>query len=75
MEKFNQIVSKIFEIPETDISDTLTSKDISRWDSMNYLLFISEIEKEFNMIFTMDEVICAKNIGDIRKTVESKTGN
>ena len=70
MEKFNQIISKIFEMPEADIRDDLSSKDIPKWDSMNYLLFIAELEKEYNISFSMDEVMNAKCIGDIRKIVE-----
>jgi len=70
MEKFNKIISKIFEMSETDIRDDLSSKDIPKWDSMNYLLFIAELEKEYNISFSMDEVMNAKCIGDIRKIVE-----
>lgn len=72
MEKFNKIASKIFEIPEADIKDSLSSKDIPKWDSMNYLLFIAELEKEFDMSFTIDEVMNAKCVGDIRKITENR---
>lgn len=72
MDKFNKIASKVFKFPESDITDTLSSKDIPEWDSMNYLFFIAELEKEFNISFTMDEVMNAKNIGDIRKIVEDR---
>jgi acyl carrier protein len=33
-------------------------------------LFIAELEKEYNISFSMDEVMNAKCIGDIRKIVE-----
>ena len=72
MEKFNHIISKIFEIPETDVKDTMSSKDIPKWDSMNYLLFIAELEKEYNMSFTMDEVMNAQTVGDIRTIVAAR---
>ena len=67
MRTFNHIVSQQFNIPEGDIKDTLSSKD---WDSMNYLLFIAELEKEFNMSLTMDDVMNAQTLGDLRKLVE-----
>ena len=70
MKTFNQIVSQIFSIQESEIRDDMSSKDISDWDSMNYLLFISELEKEFSMSFTMDEVMNAQTLGDIRVIVE-----
>lgn len=72
MKTFNSIVAEIFHIDEKDVRDDMSSKDISDWDSMNYLLFIAELEKEFNMSFSMSEVMDAKTLGDIRKVVEGK---
>ena len=70
MRTFNHIVRQQFNIPEGDSKDTLSSKDIPDWDSMNYLLFIAELEKEFNMSLTMDDVMNAQTLGDLRKLVE-----
>lgn len=72
IEKFNKIVFDIFKISAEEIKDSLTAKDIPQWDSMNYLLFIAELEKEFQIVFSMDEVINAKSLGDIRKILKSK---
>ncbi len=73
MKTFNQIVSSIFSLNEEEIKDEMSSKDIADWDSMNYLMFIAELEKEFNMSFTIDEVMNAQTLGDIRKILESRT--
>ena len=72
MEKFNKIASTIFKFPEENITDNLSSVDIPEWDSMNYLFFIAELEKEFNVSFNMNEVMDATCIGDIRKIVEAR---
>jgi acyl carrier protein len=72
MKTFNQIVSSTFSLPEEDINDNLSSKDIAEWDSMNYLMFIADIEKEFSVSFTMDEVMNAQTLGDIRRVLESR---
>lgn len=70
MKTFNQIAAQIFSIPEEKIKDELSSTDIPDWDSMNYLLFIAELEKEFSMSFSMDEVMNVQTLGDLRKLVE-----
>jgi acyl carrier protein len=70
MRTFNQIVRDIFSLPEDGINDNLSSKDIPDWDSMNYLLFIAELEKEFGISFSMDEVMNIQTLGDLRKIVE-----
>lgn len=71
MEKFNTIASTIFGLRGV-VSDELTSKDIPNWDSMNYLLFIAELEKQFNITFDMTEVLEARSLGDIRRSIQSK---
>jgi acyl carrier protein len=72
MEKFKKIAAESFSIAESDINDSLTPNDIPEWDSMNYLLFIAAIEKEFKVTFSMDEVLNAKSLGDVRMTLQSK---
>jgi len=70
MKTFSQIVEELFGIKEEDQKDELSPKDIPNWDSMNYLLFIAELEKEFSMSFSMDEVMNAQTLGDLRVLVE-----
>lgn len=72
MKTFNQIVSEMFSVDESSIRNDMSSKDIIEWDSMNYLLFIAELEKEFNISFSMDQVMNAKTLGDLRIVVEKK---
>jgi len=70
MRSFNQIASELLKIPEADIRDELSPKDIPNWDSMNYLLFIAELEKEYEVSFSMDEVIGAQSLGDVRAALQ-----
>lgn len=72
MKDFNTLVAEHFKIQMTDVHDALTAKDIPAWDSMNYLLFIAELEKEYGVSFTMDEVLTADSLGAIRKHLRSK---
>jgi acyl carrier protein len=72
MKTFNDIVVEVLHIPEAHISDSLSSTDVPDWDSMNYLMFISRLEEQFNMSFSMDEVLQAKNLGDLRKLVDER---
>lgn len=72
MKTFEEVTATAFGIPVEQVNDNLSSKDIANWDSMNYLLFISELEKNFTISFTMDEVMNAQTLGDIHKIVISK---
>ena len=66
MRHFNELAEQQLGIPASDVKDELTPKDVPNWDSMNYLLFIAELEKEYNIAFTMDEVLGAQTLGAVR---------
>lgn len=72
MKSFSDIVCEIFSIPPESVRDGMSSKDIPEWDSMNYLRFIAELEKEFAVSFSMDEVMSASTLGDLRRIVEAR---
>lgn len=72
MERLIEIIKKIFKVELEEINDEMSPKTIPNWDSMNYLLFISEVEKEFKISFSMDEVLNSKNLGDIKLAMRQK---
>ena len=72
MDKLNSIIEKIFKISPSDITDQMSPQTIPSWDSLNYLTFISEVEKEFKISFSMDEVLNSKNLGDIKQAMRAK---
>lgn len=72
MKTFNEIVTEILKIKESDIKDSLSPDDIPEWDSMNYLMFVAELEDNFTISFSMDNIINSKTLGDVRNVVESK---
>ena len=71
-ERLNRIIFDFFKIPANKIEDSLTQKDIPEWDSMNYLLFIAELEKQFNVSFNMDEILNTKSLGSIKDMLRLK---
>lgn len=72
IKKLNSIITAIFKVKEGEINEALSPEALPDWDSFNYLMFISEIEKSFGIKFSMDEVVGAKNLGDIKKFLEEK---
>ena len=72
MDKFNEIAAEAFKMPAGEIKDSLTPKDIPEWDSMNYLLFVAALEKQFGISFSMDDVLGAKSLGDVRVALQKK---
>ena len=67
-----EILRKIEEIFKTELgNDSIeityesSTNNVDSWDSMNNLILISAIEKEFNMSFPLDIIFDAKNVGHL----------
>ena len=72
LEKLNEILSRILRIDERSIRDDMGPSSVRTWDSLSSLSIISELEKSFEVSFTMDEVQGIQNVGDIRKILQTR---
>ena len=55
------------EIESSELTDESSPEDIENWDSYNGLLLVDELESEFNVKFTVEEVFDVHSIADIKK--------
>ena len=55
------------EIKSSELTDESSPEDIENWDSYNGLLLVDELESEFNVKFTVEEVFDVNSISDIKK--------
>ncbi len=69
MSRLKKILSKVLEVDEKEINDDSSPDTIENWDSFNGLMLVTELENEFKVNFTMDEVINIVNVGDIKKAL------
>jgi acyl carrier protein len=74
MNTLKNIFSAVLNIPEADITDALSPETTSNWDSLNAIILLTEIEKQFNVQFTYDEAMGIKNFGEAVVLVRSKGG-
>ena len=70
MKRLKKILSNILEINENCITDETSPDNVDAWDSFNGLMIVSELENEFNVNFTMDEVISVKNVRNIKENLK-----
>ena len=66
-EKLYNIISKVFSIPISEISDESSPETIESWDSFNGLILVDELENNFNIKFSVSEIIDVKNVKDIKR--------
>lgn len=75
MSKLTNIFSSVLGIEESAVGPELSPENTPSWDSLNAIVLISEIEKEFDIRFEYDEVMAVKNFADALKLVKEKGGN
>lgn len=69
LSKVQEVFRKTFDKPDLIITDSMSPKDIKKWDSLNHVILISEVEKEFNIRFDLQDMLESRNVGTICKTI------
>ncbi|HLN74745.1 MAG: acyl carrier protein [Methylococcaceae bacterium] len=69
--RIETIAKKIFG-ENSPITEATTSADVEKWDSMNHVLLIANIEKEFRVTFDIMEIIGITSFGDFVDLIEKK---
>ncbi|MDD2707864.1 MAG: acyl carrier protein [Verrucomicrobiae bacterium] len=75
IEKLNGIFQTVFDNDEIDIRPEMTANDVDGWDSLSHVNLILAVEKGFQIRFTEKELLTFKNVGDLLRGIESKTGS
>lgn len=70
-ERLRQLVAKVLGV-DPGKHASLSMSTVPEWDSMNHLLLITEIEKEFCFKFTTQEVIDVNGLDDILAVMKKK---
>ena len=58
--------------PDLELNDNLSAKNVPGWDSFNHVNLIINIEEEFGVQFTNDEVGGMQNVGSLKTLLASK---
>ena len=66
-EKLYSIISKVFSIQISEINDESSPETIESWDSFNGLILVDELENNFNIKFSVSEIVDVKNVKDIKR--------
>ena len=66
------IISKVMNVPESEINDQSGPETVQAWDSLNLYMLIDDIESEFNVKFTLEEILEIKNIGYFKKLLVNR---
>ena len=68
-QKLYGIISDVLKVDASTITDESSPDNIATWDSFNGLMLVTELEKGFNVKFTMEEIMLVKNVKDIKESL------
>ena len=69
--KLYEIISKVFSVQISEINDESSPETIESWDSFNGLILVDELENNFNVKFSISEIIDVKSVKDIKKHLKN----
>ena len=69
MESLKELTARVLGVDKSIINDDSSPENIESWDSFNALMLVSELEKKFNVNFSMDEVMAVKRFNDIKEAL------
>lgn len=64
-QKLNEIFREVFEDDSIEVLETTSAADIEDWDSLTHITLVSAVEDEFDIKFSMKDVIGMKNVGEM----------
>lgn len=70
--KLNAIFKDVFDDQTLSIGEETSTNDIEEWDSLAHITLITTIQNEFNIKFTMQEIISINNVGELADILNEK---
>jgi acyl carrier protein len=64
--KAKLVFSNLFDIDQEEIRDDSSPENVALWDSLNHLRMVTEMEKVFQVRFTMKEIRSMITFGKIK---------
>ena len=71
-DRLNTLFRDFFDDEDIEIDADTTADDIDDWDSLNHITFMSAVEQEFGVRFTMGEVSGMKNVGEMAEIIKAR---
>lgn len=71
-ERLNIVFRDVFDDDDIVVTDSTTSDDIEDWDSLEHINLVAAVEKEFDIKFSMGQVVTMKNVGEMVDVILAK---
>ncbi len=73
--QLHMVFQDVFDNEHIIITESTAAEHIAEWDSLMHITLISAVEDEFQVKFSMQEIMDMKNVGEMMALIEQKMGN
>ena len=70
--KLIDLLATVFGLQRELNNDCLSRDSVSKWDSLTQMDLVASIEREFDVVLDITDIVKMKTIGDIVNVLESK---
>ena len=70
--KVKEIMAEVFVCNVEDINVDTKKNDLDNWDSLQHLIFVSQLESEISLKFTPEEIYEMNGFAEIIKIINLK---
>lgn len=71
-EKLNQLLSQVFDLTKEQVKQNLSRSEIAKWDSLTHMDLVASLEREFQVVFELDDILALDGIEAIRGVLKRK---
>lgn len=71
-DKLEDVFQLVFNDYSIKLSPSMTSDDVSGWDSISYINLIVSIEQQFEVQFSSSEIGSFRNVGSLIECLKQK---
>ena len=72
LKKVEMVFKDVLDDENIIVSLSTTADDVPEWDSLNHIELVVEVEKEFKISFTTEEIEGFKNVGEMCESIVRK---
>lgn len=65
--KIREVFATVLDIPAGEITDTLAYQGVAKWDSIGHMAIIAGLDKTFDIMIDMDDVIAMNSFGKAKE--------
>jgi acyl carrier protein len=72
LDSITPIFREVFDEPMLILTEELSANDVNKWDSLNHITLIVQLEAHTGLTLTTDELVNLRNVGDFVRLLADK---